>query len=47
MTNKTALVFGICLLVVIIYDAIMNGSENLVFLGQQGLRLIDYLAFWR
>jgi hypothetical protein len=47
MTNKTAIVFGICLLVAILHDVTMNGSENVVFLGQQGLRLIDYLAFWR
>jgi hypothetical protein len=47
MTNKTAIVFGICLLAVISHDIIMNESANLVFLGKQGLRLIGWIAFWR
>jgi len=47
MTNKTAIIFGICLLAVVFYDIITNGGANLVFLGKQGLRLIEWMAFWR
>ena len=47
MTNKTATVFGICLLAAILYDVTTNDSSNLVFLGQEGLRLIEWIAFWR
>jgi hypothetical protein len=47
MTNKTAIVFGICLLAVILNDVTMNDSANLVFLGKYGLLLINWIAFWR
>ncbi|MBL4749342.1 MAG: hypothetical protein JKX71_01940 [Amylibacter sp.] len=47
MTNKTAIVFGICLLAAITYDVTMNDSTYLVLWGKQGLRLISWIAFWR
>jgi len=47
MTNKTAIVFGLCVIAAITYDVKINDSANVVFLAQQGLRLIGWIAFWR
>jgi len=47
MTNKTALALGIFLLALISYDAIENGSGNLIFLAKKGVELMNWIAFWR
>ncbi|WP_193221970.1 hypothetical protein [Amylibacter sp. SFDW26] len=47
MTNKTAIAFGIFLLALIAHDVVVNGSENIVFLAQKGIELMDWIAFWR
>jgi len=47
MTNKTAIVFGLCLLAAIAYDAVMNGGNNLIFLGKKLLQLMEWMTFWR
>ncbi|MFK7881141.1 hypothetical protein [Roseobacter sp.] len=47
MTNSIAITLGIALLGLVIIDAIIFGSQNLVFLGKRFLELIEWLAFWR
>lgn len=47
MTNSIALGLGIALVVAILADITLNGSDALVFLGKELFRLIEYLAFWR
>jgi hypothetical protein len=47
MTNKTSIVFGLCLMGAISYDMFMNDGANIIFLGQKGLELIELIAFWR
>lgn len=47
MTNKTALGFGLVLLLIGGVDAIFFGSEHFVFLGKRFYELIEWMAFWR
>ncbi len=47
MTNKIAIALGICLLAGLFYDTVQNGGANIIFLGKLGLRLIEWMAFWR
>ena len=47
LTNRTALVLGIVLLLVLATDLALYGAEHLVFLGKRLMDLIEWMAFWR
>lgn len=47
MTNRFAIAFGLFLVALIAFDVRANDGEYIVFWGRQGLRLIEWLKFWR
>ena len=47
MTNPIALVLGLIVLAVFAADAAFNGAMLLTFLGQQLIRVTEWVAFWR
>ncbi len=47
MTNRIALVLGLTIVVAIVLDMALYGTEHMVFLGKKFFDLIEWLAFWR
>ncbi len=47
MTNRLALIIGTLLVAAILYDAVTNDSQSLIFLARKGFVALDWLAFWR
>lgn len=47
MTNTLAIVLGLALIAAIAGDIMLNGTENLIFLGKKFFELIEWMAFWR
>ena len=47
MTNRIAIVLGLLLIIGIIVDLMLFGSEHMVFLGKKMFDLIEWMAFWR
>ncbi|WP_420863207.1 hypothetical protein [Algirhabdus cladophorae] len=47
MTTKISLWLGGLILAGIVLDLALLEGDNLVFLGQRGLELMEYIAFWR
>lgn len=47
MTNTIAAWLGGLILVLLIGDLVLYGSEHIVFLGKKLYELIEWLAFWR
>ena len=47
MTNRFAIVFGLFFLALIAYDLWAHDGGYIIFWGRQGLRLIDWVKFWR
>lgn len=47
MTNRIALVLGCLIICLVLLDALLFGTEHLVFLGKKLFELIEWLSFWR
>lgn len=47
MTNPIALVLGSLIIGLVLVDALIFGTEHLVFLGKKFFELIEWLSFWR
>ncbi len=47
MTNRLATVLALLILAFIAADALLNGAQNLVFLGKKLYEFVEWLAFWR
>ena len=47
MTNRIAVVLGGLLVLAIVLDMALNGSDHLVYLGKKLVELIEWIAFWR
>lgn len=47
MTNIIALVLGLLIIVAIIADFLLFGTEHGVFLAKKFTDLIEWMAFWR
>lgn len=47
MTNRIALVLGALLIVLIVLDVLLFGTEHIVFLSKKMFALIEWMAFWR
>ncbi|EEW25794.1 hypothetical protein [Rhodobacter ferrooxidans] len=47
MTDRIALVLGLCLTALIAADILLNGSSALLFLLRKFADMVEYLAFWR
>lgn len=47
MTNRIAIFLGVLILLALVIDWLLFGSEHLVFLGKRFAALIEWLAFWR
>ncbi len=47
MTDRIALVLGLCLIGLIGLDIVANGGAALLFLMRKFFVFIEFLAFWR
>ena len=47
MTNRSAFILGLIIVVAIAVDVSLYGSDHLVFLGKKLAELLEWLAFWR
>lgn len=47
MTNRSAFILGLIIVVAIVVDVTLYGSDNLVFLGKKLAELLEWIAFWR
>ncbi|MEM6940594.1 MAG: hypothetical protein AAF943_11690 [Pseudomonadota bacterium] len=47
MTNKIALILGVCLISALAWDLSFNEAQGVLFLTRAFLDLIEWLAFWR
>lgn len=47
MSNRTALILAVIVVVSILLDVTLNTSSALTFLLRKLVDLIDYVAFWR
>ncbi|MFD1343956.1 hypothetical protein [Litorisediminicola beolgyonensis] len=47
MTNKLALFIGSALILAIVVDGLLFGTEHYVFLGKKFFALLEWTAFWR
>lgn len=47
MTDRIALVLGLCLIGLIALDIVANGGAALLFLMRKFFVFIEFLAFWR
>jgi hypothetical protein len=47
MTNRTAFILAVIIVVLIGLDITLDGSKALTFLLRKLVDAIDYLAFWR
>ncbi len=47
MTNRIAIWLGLLIVAALVADALIYGSEHLVFLGRKFFALLDWVAFWR
>ena len=47
MTNRVALYLGAILIILIVMDILLFGTEHMIFLGKKLADLIEWMAFWR
>ncbi|MEJ8560345.1 hypothetical protein QTO30_03225 [Yoonia sp. GPGPB17] len=47
MTNKLALIIGVCIAALFAYDYVQHDWANTVFLMRKLTTLIEWMAFWR
>lgn len=47
MTNFSAFILGLFLVVIITVDVMLYGSDHIIFLGKKLAELLEWLAFWR
>ncbi|MFK7753246.1 MAG: hypothetical protein AB8B51_11930 [Sedimentitalea sp.] len=47
MTNKIAIWLGSILIVLVLIDVLLYGTEHLIFLGKKFYELIEWIAIWR
>ena len=47
MTNRIALVLGALIVLLVLVDVLLFGTDHLVFLGKKLFELIEWLSFWR
>ncbi|WP_299776647.1 hypothetical protein [uncultured Roseobacter sp.] len=47
MTNRIALALGAIILLLVLVDVLLFGTDHLVFLGKKLFELIEWLSFWR
>lgn len=47
MSNRTALILGMIIVLAIFLDVLFNGSSASTFLLRKLVDAIDYVAFWR
>ena len=47
MSNRTAFILAVIIIVLIALDVTLNASEAITFLLRKLVDLIDYVAFWR
>lgn len=47
MSNRGAILLGSILIAAIILDAIIYGSDNLLFLAKKFADMLEWMAFWR
>ncbi len=47
MTDRIAVFLGAFILLALLVDVFMFGTEHLVFLGKKFFDLIEWMAFWR
>ncbi|WP_420012017.1 hypothetical protein [Tateyamaria sp.] len=47
MTNRSAFILGLILVIAITVDVMLYGSDHVIFLGKKLTELLEWLAFWR
>lgn len=47
MSNRTAFILGILIILAILLDVTLNASAAVTFLLRKLVDAIDYVAFWR
>ncbi len=47
MSDRVALIVGILITGIVLYDVIFRDSAEIIFLARKGMGLIEWLAFWR
>jgi hypothetical protein len=47
MTNRSAFILGLIIVVAIASDVMLYGSEHVVFLAKKLADLLEWMAFWR
>ncbi|WP_299627116.1 hypothetical protein [uncultured Tateyamaria sp.] len=47
MTNRSAFILGLILVIAITVDVRLYGSDHVIFLGKKLTELLEWLAFWR
>ncbi|MCT4559411.1 MAG: hypothetical protein N4A61_15280 [Pelagimonas sp.] len=47
MTNRLAIILGAIIIAALVFDAIVFGWSNALFLARKFYWMLEYLAFWR
>lgn len=47
MTNKLAIYLGLLIVTALVLDAVLNGSNAILFLAKKFTDLLEWMAFWR
>ena len=47
MTNKLALIVGLILVAVFVFDYVQNDLASTIFISRKLAALIEWMAFWR
>ena len=47
MTNRIAIILGLMIVAILVFDKVYHDSAGTVFLGRKLVVFIEYLAFWR
>ncbi len=47
MTDRIALVLAIMVTCAVIADIALNDTNAILFLAKKGMKLIEWMAFWR
>ncbi len=47
MSNRTAVILGLLIVVAILADQVLNGAAAGTFLMRKFIDMVEYLSFWR
>jgi len=47
MSDRVALIVGILISCIVLYDVFFRDSQEILFLARKGMDVIEWMAFWR